>query len=291
MSRLLPSLFSHLTGARLYLALSAEGIAIVQQSSGFKKQLIKQQYVSNNQAKNSANWQSIVNQLDDSLSQLKPAKNTLVTVVLSSDFVRYLILPVQQIAMNFAEKMAYVQAAYREIYGAAADSWQIKCHDSAPHQSTLAVATDCQLIVALSQLMAKHQLNLHSVQPYLMTAFNGLMPQIAQKNGYLVLLENTKLQLVQLQNGICQQLRTVSCHDDWQLDLQQAIQREMVLNEHAENRVLVYAPAHKNTALKPMQGFTIEKIGEKIGLKNGLSNRPKSELINDAHFALLEAVI
>ncbi|PPD57140.1 MAG: hypothetical protein CTY10_00650, partial [Methylotenera sp.] len=94
-----------------------------------------------------------------------------------------------------------------------------------------------------------------------------------------------------LQNGIYQQLRTVSCHDDWQLDLQQAIQREAVLNEHAENRVLVYAPAHKNTALKPMQGFTIEKIGEKIGLKNGLSNRPKSELINDAHFALLEAVI
>ncbi|PPD56771.1 MAG: hypothetical protein CTY10_02460, partial [Methylotenera sp.] len=98
---MLPSLFSHLTGERLYLALSAEGIAIVQQSSGFKKQLIKQQYVSNNQAKNSANWQSIVNQLDDSLSQLKPAKNTLVTVVLSSDFVRYLILPVQQITMNF----------------------------------------------------------------------------------------------------------------------------------------------------------------------------------------------
>lgn len=286
MSRLLPNLFSHFTGARLHLALSAEGIAIVQQSSGFKKQLIKQQYVSNNQAKNSANWQSIVNQLDDSLSQLKPAKNTLVTVVLSNDFVRYLILPVQQIAMNFAEKTTYVQAAYREIYGAAADGWHIKCHDSAPHQSTLAVATDSQLIEALSQLMAKHQLNLHSVQPYLMTAFNGLMPQIAQKNGYLALLENTKLLLIQLQNGACQQLRTIACHDDWQLDLQQAIQREAVLNEHAENRVLVYAPAHKNMALKPMQGLSVEKIG----LKNGLSNRPTSE-ISDAHFALLEAVL
>ncbi len=290
MSRLLPSLFSLFTGARLHLALSAEGIAIVQQSSGFKKQLIKQQYVSNNQAKNSANWQSILNQLDDSLSQLKPAKNTLVTVVLSSDFVRYLILPVQQIAMNFAEKTAYVQAAYREIYGVAADGWHIKCHDGAPHQSTLAVATDSQLIEALNQLMAKHQLNLHSVQPYLMTAFNGLMPQLAQKNGYLAVLENTKLLLIQLQNGACQQLRTIACHDDWQLDLQQAIQREAVLNEHGENRVLVYAPAHKNTALKSMQGFAVEKIGEKIGLKNGLSNRPTSE-ISDPHFALLEAVL
>lgn len=285
MSRLLPSLLSHFTGARLYLALSAEGVAMVQQSSGFKKQLIKQQYISNNQPQNSANWQSIVNQLDDSLSQLKPAKNMLVTIVLSSDFVRYLILPVQQIAMNFSEKTAYVQAAYHEIYGVAADGWHIKCHDSAPHQSTLAVATDNQLIEALSQLMAKHQLNLHSVQPYLMTAINGLMPQIAQKNGYLVVLENTKLLLIRLQNGACQQLRTIACHDDWQLDLQQAIQREAVLNEHAENLVLVYAPTHKNTGLKPMQGFNVEKIG----LKNGLSNRP-SEITNP-HFALLEAVL
>lgn len=277
MSLLLPDFLSRLVATRLTIALSSDGIALVQQAR-FKKTFVQQKFIANTQT---TDWQSLVQQLDAALSQLKLASNTLCTIVLSSDFVRYLMLPAQQFAMSKAEKNAYIQAAYRDIYGAAADGWLIKCDDAAPNDNMLAVAVDEQLMVALSQLAAQHKLKIRSVQPYLMAAFNGLVPQMARKNGYLALLEQSKLLLIRLHNGKCQHLRTIAFHHDWQLDLQQAIQRESALNESdvaSEKHLFIYAPTQKNTAIDAMQGWKIQKIG----LKNALAN---------PYYAMLEAVL
>ena len=273
----LPNFFSEFKATRLAISVGVDGIAIVQ-SKGFKKTLVHQQFIASTQE---ADWQLLVQQLDAALIQLKTASNTLCTIVLSSDFVRYLVLPAQPFAMNNLEKMAYVQAAYRNIYGAVTDGWNIKCDNAAPHVNMLAVAVDAQLMAALGQLATQHQLKLDSVQPYLMTAFNALMPQLLGKNGYLVLLEQSKLLLIRLQNGECQHLRTLTFHHDWQLDLQQTIVRESALNEDSitvNKQLFVYAPAKKNTTINKIAGWEIQKIG----LKNGLSN---------PQYSMLEAVL
>lgn len=277
MSLLLPDFLSRLVATRLTIALGSDGIALVQHAR-FKKTLVQQKFIANTQG---ADWQSLVQQLDAALSQLKLASNAVCSIVLSSDFVRYLMLPAQQFAMNNAEKTAYIQAAYRDIYGAAADGWLIKCDDVAPQDNMLAVAVDEQLMIALSQLAAQHKLKIRSVQPYLMAAFNGLTPQISRKNGYLALLEQSKLLLIRLNNGQCQHLRTFSFSHDWQLDLQQAIQRESALNEDinaTDKQVFVYAPAQKNTLINDIKGWNVKKIG----LKNSMPN---------ADYAMLEAVL
>lgn len=277
MLRLLPDFLSRFVATRLTIGLSGDGIAIVQ-NKGFRKDLVYQQFIASVQ---NADWPSLLQQLDAALSQLKLPKNTPITVVLSSDFVRYLMLPAQSFAMSSAEKTAYVQAAYRDIYGAVADGWHIKCDDAAPDQNRLAIAVDAQLMTALSQLATQHHLKLKSVQPYLMAAFNGLMPKISRKNGYLVLLEQSKLLLIRLQNGQCQHLRTIAFNGDWQLDLLQAIERESALNDDraaSDKQLFVYAPAQKNTAIHEISGWKTQKIG----LKNGLSN---------PHYAMLEAAL
>ena len=277
MSRLLPDFLNRYVATRLSIGLSGDGIAIVI-AKGVKNTIVQQQFIANTQQ---ADWQSLVQQLDTALRQIKLANNTVCTVVLSSDFVRYLVLPAQPFAMSESEKTAYIQAAYRDIYGAVTDGWHIKCDDAAPNQNMLAVAVDAQLMTALSQLATQYLFKLKSVQPQLMAAFNGVMPQISRKNGYLVLIEQTKLMLMRLQNGQCQQLRTLAFSGDWQLDLQQAIQRESALNEEitiADKQLYIYAPAQKNALINDIKGWNVKKIG----LKNGLLN---------PHYAILEAVL
>lgn len=281
MSRLLPDFFNRLVATRLSIGLAGDGIAIVI-SKGAKNNIVHQQFIANTQQ---ADWQTLVQQLDAALSQLKLDSNTVCTLVLSSDFVRYLVLPAQPFAMNESEKTAYIQAAYRDIYGAVADGWHTKCDDAAPEQSMLAVAVDAQLMAALSQLAAQYSFKLKSVQPQLMAAFNGLMPQISRKSGYLVLLEQSKLLLMRLQNGHCQQLRTLAFSTDWQLDLQQSIQRESALNDDSttvDKLLFIYAPAHKNAAIKNIKGWNIQKLA--------LKNSAKTPL-NNPHYAMLEAVL
>jgi len=276
-SRLLPDFLSRLLPARLTIGLSSDGIAIVI-TKGIKNSIVHQQFITDTQY---ADWQSLVQQLNATLSQLKLVSNSVCTVVLSSDFVRYLVLPAQSFTMSESEKIAYIQAAYRDIYGAVTDNWHIKCDDAAPNQNMLAVAVDTQLMTALGQLATQYLFKLKSVQPQLMAAFNGVMPQILRKNGYLVLLEQTKLMLIRLQNGQCQHLRALTFSSDWQLDLQQAIQRESALNEEIEavdKQLYIYAPALKNTLISDIKGWNIKKIG----LKNGLPN---------PHYAMLEAVL
>ena len=281
MSRLLPDFLNQLVATRLSIGLAGDGIAIVM-SKGAKNNIVHQQFLVNTQQ---ADWQSNLQKLDAALSQLKLTSNTVCTIVLSSDFVRYLVLPAQPFAMNEAEKTAYIQAAYRDIYGAVADGWHIKCDDAAPEQSMLAVAVDAQLMAALSQLATQYSFKLKSVQPQLMAAFNGLMPQISRKSGYLVLLEQSKLLLMRLQNGHCQQLRTLAFNGDWQLDLQQSVLRESALNDDsitADKPLFIYAPAHKKTAIKTIKGWNIQKLA--------LKNAAKTPL-NNPHYAMLEAVL
>ena len=280
-SRLLPDFLNRLVAMRLSIGLSSDGIAIVMRK-GAKNNNMHQQFIANTQQ---ADWQSLLQQLDAALSQLKLASNTVCTVVISSDFVRYLVLPAQPFAMNEAEKTAYIQAAYRDIYGAVADGWHIKCDDAPPEQNRLAVAVDVQLMAALSQLAVQYSFKLKSVKPQLMAAFNGLMPQISRKSGYLVLLEQSKLLLIRLQNGHCQQLRTLAFSTDWQVDLQQSIQRESALNDDnitTDKPLFIYAPAHKNTTIKSIKGWNIQKVA----LKN-VSKTP----LNNPHYAMLEAVL
>lgn len=195
---------------------------------------------------------------------------------------RYSLIAPQQIAMNNAEKTAYVQAVFTEIYGAAASVWQIKFHTAAPHQHTPAAAIDQQLFTSLQHLSDKYALKLNHVQPYLMAAFNALNRAIHKANGYLVLLENTKFVLIYLQQGECQQLQTVTFKQNWQAALKSALSRELVMNEQlnsADKNVYIYASIQKNVSLNAIDGWQVKRV----------------ELIHkttlEAPFVMLESVI
>ena len=243
------------------------------------------------QQTNQPAWQHAINQLDNLLGdfllaqQMKP--KTPLQIVLGSDLVRYVALPAQTIMMNLAEKNAYASAAFKEIHGTSVDDWQVACNDAAPQQTIIAAAIDKKLLQHLSQIALTHQLKLKSVKPYLMVAVNSLAKQLAKTTGYLAIVEHSRLTLVMLQQGQCQQLHSHAIGDDWQAELKHILMRESVLGDVAYRNVFIVAPMHKNTALFVMDGWHITHI-DQVSRTNSISY---DGISSDSRYAMLEAII
>lgn len=265
----------------LFVWLSANGVAVVKQQAGLRKKVLEQN-ASNIEGvdQNIAYaWQAAINTLSALLSNMQLAANTKLTVTVASDFVRYLSLPAQHIAMRRDEKLAYAAAAYRELYGEQAAEWQVQCDDPPPHHTTLAAAMDADLLMAIKQIAEQHTLKLQSVQPYLMAAINGLYPQIAKANGYLAIVEE-RLLLLSLSDGQYQSVKTYALDAAWHTELCQIAARESLLSNNEHHQLLVYAPQFKSAALAQLAGWQISRIG--------LANIPQG--YSEQAFAMLEVL-
>ena len=293
MLRLLPN---NLFTKKLSVFISAESIAIISNTGIFNNNNTNKSSMIFTQQTNEPAWQHAINQLDSLLGdfltahQVKP--KTALQIVLGSDLVRYVALPAQAIIMNLAEKNAYANAAFKEIHGANADDWQVACNDAAPQQAIIAAAIDKKLLQHLSQLALTHQLKLKSVKPYLMVAVNSLAKQLAKITGYLAIVERSRLTLVMLQQGRCQQLHSHAIGGDWQAELKHILMRESVLGDVAYRNVFIVAPTHQNTvhlntALTAMDGWHITRI-DQASRTNSMSLKG---INNDSRYAMLEMII
>lgn len=293
---MLRSLLSCLFSKKLSVFISAESIAVISNAGTFNNNNTNKSSMIFTPQTNQPAWQHAINQLDNLLGdfllaqQMKP--KTPLQIVLGSDLVRYVALPAQAISMNLAEKNAYANAAFKEIHGPTADDWQIACNDAAPQQAIIAAAIDKKLLEHLSQLALTHQLKLKSVKPYLMVVMNSLAKQLAKTTGYLAIVEHSRLTLVMLQQGQCQQLHSHAIGGDWQAELKHILMRESVLGDVAYRNVFIVAPmhkntAHQNTALLVMDGWHITRI-DQASRTNSITH---DGIGSDSRYAILEAVI
>jgi hypothetical protein len=264
---------------QLQVALSAQGAAAISLAAGSGKKKLKQQFVPAIQNVEAPNWHSASTSLEALLSTMQVKPNTQLTIVLNSDFIRYQLLPAQQISMSSAEKQAYAAAAYKEIYGSEIDGWRIKLHETGFSQVSIAAAVDERFLDKLQQVSQQHQIQLVSVQPYLMGAYNSCKKWLSKLSGYFLVIESNKLILLNLQQGRCQNLRMSAVGNDWQQDIKQLLLREAMLNDANGQEVLVYAPVHKQVVINKIEGWHISRIG------------PTAKLtMTNTHFAMLEVL-
>lgn len=263
---------------QLLVAIGAEQLCLVLRK-GFAKKIIAKHYESYQQSNSEQPWKVAIQQLNLQFEALNPPKNTQISLTLASDLVRYVVLPGHMIAMSSVEKRGYAEAAYREIYGATADGWKISIDDNAPTQPTLAAAIDMAFYEAIAQLCQKYQLKLSSVQPYLMTAFNTLFSSINKINASFVIIEQTRIATLQLQNGVCEQVQVEKLTSDWQTNLEQSLSRNQLLTNQNSKELLIYAPSLSSNKLD----FS------KIVLSKRLSVNKKSVL--QSNYAMLETLV
>ncbi len=279
MLRLLPRLFKH----KLIAEISNDHIAIVSIAAGFNKRIVDKQYLANMLVKipTDDQWHVALNQLEAALVNIKYQKNTVLSLVLSSDFVRYLALPAHNIVMNTEEKTDYARAAYREVYGSIVDGWKIQCDDAAPNQTSIIAAIDQELFDGVGRVCKNNNLQLISLQPHLMPLFNRFKNELNTGDIYFSVIESGRLLFAHLIDGHFQSLRSVTLNGDWQLELESIAKREQMLMEHnAPNTLIVYAPRYKNTRLLTINGWIVKQIG--ITTKSA---------IQDNHFAMVESIL
>lgn len=267
----------HLLANHLFVSLSKNNVALVY-SSGFTKRVIAEHHITWQSAEN-FDWQAVIYKLERTLDDLNLPANTKLSVTLSTDMVRYLTLPAQSVSMTAAEKVAYANAAYQEIYGFATSDWTIKCHDAPPNTPMLTSAIDTALFEAIQMVATKYQFKLKSVQPYLMTAMNALQGSLKGADTLFALVESSRILLVNLQNGHCRQVRTYPRSANWQHTISQLLAREALIGNESGREILVYAPAQGKAVIPFAEDWLVKPL------------TVKRKKVNDApHYAMLEAL-
>lgn len=181
-----------------------------------------------------------------------------VTVVLSNHFVRYLLVPWNDALASEEEELAHARHCFSQVYGAVAEGWDIRL-SSAPGGAQVACAVDRALLDDLERAVAAGGLRLHSVQPYLMAAFNTLRRDLADSLVWLVLAERGKLCLAALRNGHWNSLINVQADDGWAHALPALLARQRLLTGLDELSGEVYLVAPDDKAEQPLQ-----QAGEKV---------------------------
>jgi hypothetical protein len=261
----------------LSVALYPDRVVLVRQQRGLNKRIVHKQQEQFAPEKQAPAWTVALAELDAMLSPAntpdeKGYTGCILKVVLSSQLVRYLALPALAISMKADEKLAYVLGGFHEVYGAAADEWQVQMSDAAPEEAMVAVAVDRVLLQGLQAIATKYQLKLRSVQPHLMQAFNLLSHKLKQPHTYFAVVEPQRVLMARLDKGRWQHLRMLPREADWAGQLGQLVEREAWLHQQSDaavatiapqqivQQLMVYAPEMPDMSLPMVAGWHMQML-------------------------------
>ena len=165
---------SFLSRGRLRVDLRPGSVTLARKQSFFGSRLQPLQSVAVDQdeaAEPSALWRAGVDALGGMLSRARPS-GARVEVVISSHFVRYVLVPWSESLVRDADRLAFARLACREVYGALVDGWEVCLDDPPAGQAAFASAIDRELLAAIQNAVAHVGANLEAVIPALADCIN-----------------------------------------------------------------------------------------------------------------------
>lgn len=187
-------------------------------------------------------WHSAIRTLETALSMfvnLKPEVN----VSLSNHFMQYLLVPWFD-KMSDEEDRVLARHSFKEIFGEAADRWDVLTSPGIAGVPTLASAVDERLLEELRGLLQRLGLAVKSIRPHLMVAINSCQPILKWRSAWLALLEPGCLCLAVLKEGQVVWIRKLRIGNAWREELSPILQREAYLADTGVemNEVFLWAP-------------------------------------------------
>lgn len=233
----------------LRIALSPDRVAAVRIETGWRPGVAAKHIVPCAAAAPDAQlWQPATAALENALREFggKPAD---VAIVLSNHFVHYALVPQSGELDDDAEEMAFVRHCFARIYGRIADDWSFRLSDEAPGELRVAAAVNGSLLDAIREAVGPTQFRLRSIQPFLMTAFNGYRRHLAGQTMWFVAAERGRLCVALLHGGRWESVRAMRVGDDWLAELPVILDREAQLAGIPDSGgdVWLCAPEHAGT--------------------------------------------
>jgi len=103
-----------------------------------------------------------------------PARGADATVIVSSHFVRYGLVPASELLVTQEDEVRFARHNFMRVHGAAAEHWSVRVSpgDGTAQDGGLASGMEQALVDALRALLERHGLRPRALQPALMAAFN-----------------------------------------------------------------------------------------------------------------------
>jgi hypothetical protein len=231
----------------LCVALLPERMAWVILARGWGKRIRAQGSVPVPAAAEGHPWQNAIEALQRELPNI-PITRGKVSVVLSDAFVRYLVINSSSALSDAEERLALARHDFQKIHGILAETWEIRI--ASGEQNYLAAALDGELIGQLRHCFAAKKLKLHSVQPYMVAAFNHCAKQFNGKTAEgLFLSEPHGYCYAGISGGQWEFFRSGRWEGDPLETYRRVVQRE-ALCSGVEARKVWMAPAHEMSFAK-----------------------------------------
>ena len=176
---------------RTRIALSPREVALVRFGRGWGLRVIERRSIACPEVTGQEIWAGAVEGLRALLAQPGLVKGD-ATLILSSHFVRYMVLPWSAELVTEAEEREFARNRFVQIFGQAASDWTIVVSAAPAGAARLCAAVDQALIGAVRGAIAASALRLVSVQPALMVQFNEWRQRIGT-DGWLVIAEQGRL--------------------------------------------------------------------------------------------------
>lgn len=163
-----------------------------------------------------------------------------VVVVLSNQYVRWLVLPWQAEIRSQADKQAYYRHGLQQAFGSEMHDWHIRAQVTAYGQPALVNALPAALIDTLQAVLAEHRLLPGVIAPAWMLSANQTLHMLRQQglppSGWVICRESGSLTMACLVQGEWQHIRQVPVNAQWQQTLHHLLLREQVM--HPERAAL-----------------------------------------------------
>lgn len=220
---------SLLSRSRLRVALAPDKVAAVLMTTGRRARVqARGAWVCQPLPSDAYPWQASIRALVAGLADMA-VEGADASFVLSSHFVRYLMLPWSDQVTSSSERQAMARISFEGQFGSRAGAWAIKLSDDAYGKAALASAVDAALPESILQLCGAAKFRPAAIEPYLMTVFNQHRRQLVSQDFCLVVTEPFRVSLLMASAGAWHAVRTAPIRHALSQELGPLIQRETLL--------------------------------------------------------------
>jgi len=222
----------------VYIAVCPDRVILARVSGRWRPQVTARQVV--RCAGQGSDWKPCLDALARTLLDAR-WKDADATVMVSSHFVRYAVVPWSDALAAEDEKLAWVRHHFGELYGAAVANAEYRWSEDGPDAPCVASAVEPEFMDQIRRAFDGTSLRLRSIQPYLMTVFNRWRRRITGNAAWLLAAEPGRVCLASFARGRWHSMTSRAMGTDWQAELEVLLDRQRVLAEDATQPDTVFA--------------------------------------------------
>ena len=165
-------------------------------------------------------------------------------VVADHPWACYAVVPWTAVRLDAAARLTRARYVLGDTYGDSVADWTLTMADSPPGRPSVVCAMAAMLRSALEDALAPARLNLVSLQPRLVVAFNAWRHKLPAHDTWFVSLDDESMSAVHLTDGAWDRIHTARLSPDWTQELERLQAFASVTRAAGSvGRIFVDAPA------------------------------------------------